>query len=61
MPAPPDGNGDAITRYDDNRNGRITCKEARGHAIAPVRRGHPAYHYMRGGDGDGIVCERACL
>ena len=30
--------------------------EARGHGIAPVRRGHPAYPYMRDADGDGIVC-----
>ena len=51
------GNGDALARYDDNRNGRITCKEARRHGIAPVRRDHPAYRYMRDGDGDGIVCE----
>ena len=26
---------DALARYDDNRNGRITCKEARRHGIAP--------------------------
>ena len=26
--------------------------------IAPVRRGHPAYPYMRDADGDGVVCER---
>ncbi|MCE2494129.1 MAG: excalibur calcium-binding domain-containing protein [Alphaproteobacteria bacterium] len=52
-----DGNGDALARYDDNGNGRITCKEARRHGIAPVRRDHPAYRYMRDGDGDGIVCE----
>ena len=51
------GNGDALARYDDNGNGRITCKEARRHGIAPVRPGHPAYRYMRDGDGDGIVCE----
>ena len=25
--------------------------------IAPVRRGHPAYPYMRDADNDGIVCE----
>ena len=43
--------------YDDNRNGRITCAEARAHGIAPVHRGHPAYQYMRDGDGDGVVCE----
>ena len=52
-----DGKGDALARYDDNRNGRITCKEARRHGIAPVRRDHPAYPYMRDGDGDGVVCE----
>ncbi len=44
-------------RWDDNANGRISCAEARRHGIAPVRRGHPAYRYMRDGDGDGIVCE----
>ena len=51
------GNIDALARYDDNRNGRITCKEARRHGIAPVPREHPAYRYMRDGDGDGVVCE----
>ncbi len=50
----PDG---ALARWDDNRNGRIACREARRHGIAPVRRGHPAYPFMRDGDGDGIVCE----
>ncbi len=53
----PDGTGNALERYDDNRNGRITCKEARRHDIAPVHRNHPAYRYMRDGDGDGVVCE----
>ena len=53
----PDGAGDALARYDDNGNGRITCKEARRHGIAPVGRDHPAYRYMRDGDGDGVVCE----
>ena len=48
---------DVLARYDDNRNGRITCKEARRHGIAPVHRSHPAYRYMRDGDGDGVVCE----
>ena len=28
-----------------------------GNGIAPVRRSHPAYPYMRDGDGDGIVCD----
>jgi len=48
---------DVLQKYDDNRNGRITCKEARRHGIAPVPSSHPAYPYMRDGDGDGIVCE----
>ena len=55
-PSAPAGDG-ALARYDDNRNGRITCKEARRHGIAPVPRSHPAYRYMRDGDGDGVVCE----
>ena len=54
-PAAPDS--DPLALYDDNGNGRITCAEARAHGIAPVRRGHPAYQYMRDADGDGIVCE----
>ena len=28
---------DALGRWDDNRNGRITCAEARRHGIAPVK------------------------
>ena len=48
----------ALRQYDENGNGRITCAEARRHGIAPVRRGHPAYPYMRDADGDGVVCER---
>ena len=48
---------DPLSRYDDNRNGRITCKEARRHGFAPVPRSHPAYKYMRDADGDGVVCE----
>ena len=48
---------DEIRLLDDNGNGRISCAEARLHGIAPVHRGHPAYGYMRDGDGDGIVCE----
>ena len=47
----------ALRLYDDNRNGRITCAEARRHGIAPVSRDHPAYAFMRDGDGDGVVCE----
>ena len=48
---------DSLRRWDTNGNGRITCKEAREHGIAPVRQGHPAYRFMRDGDGDGVVCE----
>ena len=47
----------ALLQYDDNRNGQITCAEAREHGIAPVTREHPAYEFMRDGDGDGVVCE----
>ena len=48
-------NADMLAHYDDNANGRITCKEARRHAIAPVHRSHPTYRYMR--NGDGVVYE----
>ena len=49
----------ALTLYlfDTNGNGRITCQEARSHGIAPVTNAHPAYIFMRDGDGDGVVCE----
>ena len=47
------GGDDPLALYDDNGNGRITCKEARRHGIAPVSRSHPAYRFMR----DGVVCE----
>ena len=49
--------GEALTQWDDNRNGTISCAEARAHGIAPVSRSHPAYRYMRDGDSDGVVCE----
>ena len=48
---------DALSRWDTSGNGRITCKEAREHGIAPVGRELPAYRFMRDGDGDGVVCE----
>ena len=48
---------DALSLYDDNDNGRITCAEARAHGIAPVRSGHPAYEYMNDSDKEGVVCE----
>lgn len=58
-PAPQQRGGaaDALRLWDDNGNGMITCAEARRHGIAPVPRGHPAYPFMRDGDGDGVVCE----
>ena len=51
------GSLDALTLYDTNRNGRITCSEARAHGIAPVSSEHPAYEHMNDSDGDGTVCE----
>lgn len=53
----PAASGDALALYDDNGNGRITCAGAHRHGIALVRSSHPAYPYMRDGDGDGVVCE----
>lgn len=55
--APPSPDAAALALWDDNGNGRIACKEARRHGIAPVKRGHPAYPFMRDGDNDGVVCE----
>ena len=46
-----------LALYDDNRNGRISCAEARAHGIAPVYSWHPAYAYMTDRDNDGVVCE----
>ena len=48
---------EALTAYDDNNNGRITCAEAQNHGIAPVHRGHLAYPCMDDRDNDGVVCE----
>lgn len=48
---------DALSLYDDNNNGRITCSEARSHGIAPVMKSHSAYPYMYDPDKDGVVCE----
>ena len=53
----PRGAAAAGVPWDDDGNGRVTCAEARRHGIAPVPRNHPAYAYMRDGDGDGVVCE----
>ena len=57
IPPPITTAGSPLALYDDNGNGRISCAEARAHGIAPVHREHPAYAYMRDGDGDGTVCE----
>ena len=59
VPAAPTaaGTSEAIAEWDDNRNGRVSCAEARAHGIAPVMRNHPAYPFMRDADGDGVVCE----
>lgn len=46
-----------LQRYDDNRNGRISCREARRHGIAPASKEHAAYPYMRDLDRDGLACE----
>lgn len=52
-----------LTLYDDNRNGRISCAEARAHGIAPVYEqtpdvdGDEPYDFMSDPDGDGVVCE----
>lgn len=57
-PKPRTGQDNAIlARYDDDGNGRITCREAIRHGIAPVHESHPAYVFMQDGDGDGTVCE----
>ena len=46
-----------IGKWDDGGNGcNITCKQARGHDIAPVDSTHLAYKFMRDGDGDGMIC-----
>ena len=47
-----------LENVDANGNGRITCAEAKAAGMAlPVTKDHPAYKYMRDGDGDGQVCE----
>ena len=48
---PSEPSGDPLELYGDNGNGRITCTEARRPGIAPVPRSHPAYRYMRDGEG----------
>ena len=47
-----------LERVDANGNGRITCAEAKAAGLPlPVTAEHPAYKYMRDGDGDGQICE----
>ncbi len=46
-----------LALYDDNRNGRISCAEARAHGITPVYSDSPAYPYMSDPEGDIVVCE----
>ncbi len=53
--APAAADSEAIAEWDDNGNGRITCAEARAHGIAPVTRDHPAYPFMRDGDGASVL------
>ena len=48
---------DVLRLWDDNRNGQITCGEARRHGIARVPFTHPAYPFMHDADSDGVVCE----
>ena len=55
--APLPGGPEPLRLWDDNGDGRITCREARQHRIAPVPRSHPAYPFMRDRDRDGVVCE----
>ena len=55
LSVPSSGTTDALRLWDDNGNGRITCREARRHGIAPAPRGYPVYPFMH--DGDGVVCE----
>ena len=45
-----------LKKWDDNGNGRISCKEATKHGIAPVHADHPAFPFMKDRNGDGIIC-----
>ncbi len=50
-------NSDTLSKFDDNKNGKISCSEARAHHITPVLKHHEAYKYMNDRDGDGVVCK----
>ena len=55
--APARSTNESITEWDDDRNGRVSRAAAGAHGTAPVGRDHPAYPFMRDGDGDGMVSE----
>ena len=49
---------DYLEKCDANKNGTITCAEARACGLeTPITKDHPAYQYMNDRDGDGQVCE----
>ena len=50
--------GEYLEKCDTNKNGRITCAEARACGLkTPIKQDHPAYNCMFDRDGDGQVCE----
>ena len=53
----PSSAADALDHWDDNRNGHISCKEARRPRIAPARRGGPCVAVW--GRGRRRPCRRA--
>lgn len=46
-----------LKQYDDNKNGRISCTEAKNHGITPIQKDHPIYPLMRDRNRDGVVCD----
>ena len=50
--------GGYLEKCDTNKNGRITCAEARACGLkTPIKKDHPAYACMTDRDRDGQVCE----
>ena len=50
--------GGWLKKCDTNKNGKITCAEARACGLkTPIVKDHPAYACMNDRDGDGQVCE----
>ena len=44
---------DYLEKCDANKNGKITCAEARACGLkTPITKDHPAYQYMNDRDGD---------